>query len=180
MKALFLDHDGVICLSNNWGSRFKKQKKADFEMGFENTMPFEVKFDNFDKKAINVLNSIIHKTDCEIVVSSDWRSHCSLSEMGDYYESQGIAKRPIDMIPFFKNLDLKEFNLSSFNRLEQERHFEILDWLSKNSVSKWVAVDDLDMSLNGSWGLSNFVLTPLSNEGIKQTGIYDKIIKFLL
>ena len=28
MKVIFLDHDGVICLSGNWGSRFKKQQKA--------------------------------------------------------------------------------------------------------------------------------------------------------
>ena len=29
------------------------------------------------------------------------------------------------------------------------------------------------------WGLTNFVLTPKSSEGIKQTGIKDKIIKIL-
>jgi hypothetical protein len=26
MKVLFLDNDSVICLSNNWGSRYKKQQ----------------------------------------------------------------------------------------------------------------------------------------------------------
>ncbi len=26
MKVIFLDHDGVICLYDNWGSRLKKQK----------------------------------------------------------------------------------------------------------------------------------------------------------
>jgi hypothetical protein len=26
MKVIFLDHDGVICLSNNWGNRFKNKK----------------------------------------------------------------------------------------------------------------------------------------------------------
>jgi hypothetical protein len=29
------------------------------------------------------------------------------------------------------------------------------------------------------WGLKNFVLTPINNEGIKQTGIKDKILNFL-
>jgi hypothetical protein len=29
------------------------------------------------------------------------------------------------------------------------------------------------------WGLTNFVLTPKSNEGIKQSGIKEKIIKYL-
>ena len=27
MKVIFLDHDGVICLSSEWGGRFKKQEK---------------------------------------------------------------------------------------------------------------------------------------------------------
>ena len=27
MKVLFLDNDNVICLSNNWGGRYKKQQK---------------------------------------------------------------------------------------------------------------------------------------------------------
>ncbi len=27
MKVIFLDHDGVICLSNNWGGRTKKWAK---------------------------------------------------------------------------------------------------------------------------------------------------------
>lgn len=25
MKIIFLDHDGVICLSQQWGGRFKKK-----------------------------------------------------------------------------------------------------------------------------------------------------------
>jgi hypothetical protein len=54
-------------------------------------------------------------------------------------------------------------------------------------------VDDLDMSikfLSGHFaakdksdkkpGLSNFVKTPRSWEGIKQSGVKDKIIKFLM
>jgi hypothetical protein len=63
---------------------------------------------------------------------------------------------------------------------------------NKKELSHWVAVDDLNMSMeflgdrfstkDGSdkkSGLSNFVLTPRSSEGIKQSGIKEKIIKFL-
>jgi hypothetical protein len=50
-------------------------------------------------------------------------------------------------------------------------------------ITHWVSVDDLNMGKNGeswkNWGLDNFVLTPKSNEGIKQNGIKDKIINFL-
>jgi hypothetical protein len=68
-----------------------------------------------------------------------------------------------------------------------------LDWLNKHpEVTHWVAIDDLDMSveylskhfshkdgLDENPGLTNFVHTPMSNEGIKQSGVKDKILKFL-
>ncbi len=51
MKVIFLDHDGVICLSTNWGSRFKKQKKYRKKLSQSvMTMPLDARFDNFDKK----------------------------------------------------------------------------------------------------------------------------------
>jgi hypothetical protein len=47
-----------------------------------------------------------------------------------------------------------------------------------------VAIDDLNMSLkeidDTSWGLKNFVLTPEDKEGIKQTGIKEKVLEYLL
>ncbi len=74
MKVLFLDHDGVICLSTEWGGRFKKQKKwGGRKMSMSNgEVPLEYRFDNFNKKAVKVLNEILEETGAEIVVSSDW------------------------------------------------------------------------------------------------------------
>ena len=71
--------------------------------------------------------------------------------------------------------------------LENWRVKEINSWLDKHpEVTHWVAVDDMDLgekfgsvSGNSNGGLSNFVLTPKSNQGIKQTGVKEKIIKFL-
>jgi hypothetical protein len=50
MKVIFLDNDGVICLSSNWGSRLKKQKKMGYKPSFDNNkqLPVEYRFDNFD------------------------------------------------------------------------------------------------------------------------------------
>jgi hypothetical protein len=94
MKVIFLDHDGVICLSNNWGGRTKKWAKyrsANPESDKEiKNAPVSVRFDDFDKKAIKILNEIIEETGCEIVVSSDWKLHATLDELGDYYEIHGI------------------------------------------------------------------------------------------
>jgi len=66
---------------------------------------------------------------------------------------------------------------------EQTRSLEISQYLGQNShITHWVAIDDLDMSLREgekSWGLKNFVLTPMMLEGIKQSGKKEKIIKYL-
>lgn len=184
MKVLFLDNDGVICLSNNWGSRFKKQKKQGVIISNDTNLPVDLRFDNFDDKSIKILNKVLEKTGAEIVVSSDWKRFATLEEIGDYYQSKGIIKRPIGMTKFFTQLNfnsLKEISWSKEWKLEQERHFEILDWLSNHpEVEKWVAIDDLDMSLRLDWGLDNFVLTPRNYEGIKQSGVSDRLVKFLM
>jgi hypothetical protein len=195
MKVIFLDNDGVICLANNWGTRNKKRQKV----GLSNKIPFnelpvDVRFDNFDKKGITILNEVLEETGAEIVVSSDWRFYASLEELGDYYQSQGILKRPFAITEKFSETFPKEWSALRFRaELELERFMEIELWLEKHpEVTQWVAVDDLDMSIDflgprfsdkdGSdkkAGLTNFVLTPKSTEGIKQSGIKEKILHFL-
>jgi hypothetical protein len=153
-KILFLDHDGVICLYDNWGSRLKSGKK----------------FDDFDKKAIKVLNQIIEKTDCEIVVSSDWRYHGTLEELQQLYRDWGISKVPISVTL------ISPFQSTSI--LERARASEIKQWVDDNLTEddRWAAVDDLDISYYIS---DNFIRTPRPWEGIKQTGIKNKIIRIL-
>jgi len=184
MKTLFLDHDGVICLSNNWGSRFKKQTKAKKKLSQSvMSLPVDARFDNFDKKAIKILNEILELSGAEIVVSSDWKTWCTVEEMGDYYISQGITKRPID---FTTNIiDQSKITWDQKWDLEGTRSLEIKTWLSEHpEVTHWVAIDDLNMGKNGedwkNWGLDNFVLTPKGNEGIKQSGIKEKVISYLI
>ena len=198
MKVIFLDNDGVICLSNNWGGRTKKWAKYRSEnpesSSFKGDAPVDVRFDNFDEKAVRVLNSILEETGAEIVVSSDWRYHAKLEELGDYYESQGIIKRPVGITSKTEDIDPILWKVLRFRAdLELERSIEITDYLNKNpEITHWVAVDDLDMSvkfLSNHFshrkdedikpGLINFVHTPKSDEGIKQVGVKQKILKFL-
>ena len=184
MKILFLDNDGVICLSSQWGSRGKKRKKFlddSVRYNSELDMPVEVRFDDFDKGAIEVLNRILEQTGAEIVVSSDWRLYGTLEELGDYYLSQGLIKRPIGFTPIIDEFDDSISQLLRWRgSTAKARSLEIKRWLEDNKVEKWVAVDDLDMSNEYLQpGLDNFVLTPKSSEGIKQTGVYEKILKFL-
>ena len=189
MKVIFLDHDGVICLSSEWGGRHKKQNKWKGRKLSMTTleMPVEYRFDNFNQKAIKTLNEILEETGAEIVVSSDWKRWANLEEMGEYYESKGIIKKPIALTTnlgqcnWYNNMT---WIWSPRWDLEMTRVIEIKQFLHDHpEVTHWVAVDDLDMGKNGEdwkdWGLDNFVLTPSSNEGIKQMGIKDKILKFL-
>jgi len=183
---LFLDNDGVICLSNNWGGRqkkWKKFKKLNPDVSLLSQAPVDVRFDDFDKKAVKVLNQVLEETGAEIVVSSDWKLHATLDELGEYYLSQGILKKPIDMTPNLGDFDPTANDLFMWKGwLERKRILEIQQYLELNpNVEKWVAVDDLNMSpeFNGGYGLDNFVLTPRMKEGIKQSGVKEKIIDFL-
>ena len=181
MKVLFLDHDGVICLSNNWGGRYKKK-------GFDSNpeTPMDIRMDSFDEKAVKVLNEIIELTGCEIVVSSDWKKHGTLDDMKEMYKTRGI-KEPLDLTPFIKDCKnfVNEHEWMGMWELEHSRAVEIKEWLHVHpEVTHWVVVDDLNMGKDGSswklWGLDNFVHCKRPyNEGIKQSGIKEKILKFL-
>lgn len=197
MKVIFLDHDGVTCLATEWGSRYKKQKAYFTEQnprqGLAQNGPVDVRFDDFNPKAVAVLNSIIEQTDAEIVVSSDWTRWATVEEMGEYYEAQGIIKKPIAFTPDLNTCTWyseQVFVWSPKWELEQTRAIEIRQYLIDHpEVTHWVAIDDLNMGApytdetwgetDREWGLTNFVLTPRSREGIMQSGIKDKILKFL-
>ena len=169
MKVLFLDHDGVICLSPQWGKRNTEKSKKKGEV-----------FDPFCKKAIKVLNEIIKETDCEIVTSSDWRLYEDVKYMKEMFKKRGILKGPIDYTPVFDICDediLEETWEYKDKRqiMARVREKEIRSWLkNKPEVTFWIAVDDLNMHK-----LESFIHTPRPYEGIKQTGIKEKIIKVL-
>jgi hypothetical protein len=107
--------------------------------------------------------------------------------MGEYYEKQGIIKKPIALTTnlgqcnWYNNM---VWVWSPKWDLEMTRVIEIKQFLHDHpEVTHWVAIDDLDMGKNDEgwkdWGLDNFVLTPKGNEGIKQSGIKDKVLGFL-
>lgn len=168
-KVIFLDHDGVICLATEWGSRFDNKEGLDSH------------FDRFNKGAVDVLNAIIEATDCEIVVSSDWRHHADLETLQELYRIRGIVKGPIGMTDYVPTVA---------SQLENARILEIKNYLEAHpEIESWVAVDDMQLGkvveskeygmFGKPHGLDNFVWTPRSSEGIKQTGVKEKIIKYL-
>jgi len=193
MRCIFLDHDGVICLSNNWGGRAKKWSKYRSEnpesSSDKRDAPVEVRFDDFDEKAVRILNQILEETGAEIVVSSDWKRWANVEEMGEYYESKGIIRKPVALTPdlgecTWENPERESWVWSPRWDLEMSRVVEIRQYLHDHpEITHWVAIDDLHLGKTDeswkNWGLTNFVLTPRSNEGIKQSGIKEKVIKYL-
>lgn len=190
MKIIFLDNDGVICLDNNWGGRTKKWNEYIKLNPGQNSLalaPVDVRFDNFDKKAIKILNQILEDTDAEIVVSSDWRLHANLEEIGEYYKSQGIIKKPIAFTKRYIGCDKPdEFEWRRGTMYEQQRCIEVRQFVTDHpEITNWVCIDDLQLGAKDSygfeqiWGLSNFVHTPRASEGIKQSGIKEKVLEFL-
>jgi len=122
MKILFLDHQSVMRLDPVcW-------------------LTDKPKLQDFDITAIEIINNIILETDCEIVVSSDWKLWVDLSEMQDFYLRQGMLKSPIGYTPD------RSTEIQSVDNIGNIRMLEIKEWLYNNkNVSKWVVIDDLDM-----------------------------------
>jgi hypothetical protein len=175
MKIIFLDIDGVICLSREWGSRARKLKRWELEGG-EGEPPVTIRLDDFNKIAVDVLNDIILTSGADLVISSDWRLYATLDEMKDLFHQFGVIKGPIDFTP----------ELQTTTKHANIRVDEINLWLSKHpEVTKWVAIDDMDLgekigsvSGNSNGGLTNFVKTR-EREGLKQCNISTKVLRYL-
>lgn len=154
MKIIFIDIDGVLATAPCWS--MKTDNKWD-------AYPF-------DKKAVKVLNKILEQTGAEMVLSSDWKYHYTMDQIKEIFlEFNGVIKAPFDTTPMLP---------TSGADLEGGRIGEINLWLKENkeklNITNWVAIDDLKM-----FELENFVHCSKDNEGIKQCGIKEKVLKFL-
>jgi len=154
-KILFLDFDGVM-LPYNANIKHK-------EYPYIHT-PIQL----FDKKCVNVLNEIIQVTDCDVVITSDWRNHLEMDELIEIFHLNKIVKEPFSRT--------KNGKYTNPDTLESDRIYEIQEYIQQNNVTKFCVVDDLDLSL-----IQPFVhCVKYKTEGIKQLGIKENIIKHLL
>jgi len=158
MKTLFLDIDGVLATDKQYNSNNKK---------------WDPRFNvyGFDPKCVKVLNKILDMFDLDIILSSDWKTHYTLEEMNNIFELNTVNGKIKDKTPNLWGVKYK-----SLNQLEECRANEILEYVEKHNITDFLAIDDLDLT---EWLPNNFIQTPKSNEGIKQSGIKDKIINFL-
>ena len=158
---IFLDVDGVLSTFNEY---YRNRKKFWDKYEFADTLklPYE-----FNKGCVKVLNEILEISDADIVLSSDWRTHWNLEELGNIFEFNKIIKRPIDVTEVFP---------TSFSYLEKNRAHEIDIYRQKHNLKNYVIVDDLD--LLPFVPKDRFVQTT-EREGIKQSNVKEKILKIL-
>lgn len=127
-----------------------------------------LKDDIFDSKCVNILNEILIVTNCDIIISSKWKTLYTLNQLGNIFEYNGIFKKPIGFTP---NLRLD----SGYYTEEEIRTNEILNWVNINNPKKWCAVDDLNLLLPNE----NFVWIKTPKKGLTYHRAKDKIISNL-
>ena len=158
---LFLDIDGVLSLDFDEYT-YSNQKKWNPK----------VMRCNFNKKAVKVLNEICAAVDLVIILSSDWKDHYEIEFMNEFFEWNGITHEISDYTS-----TLWGIQFTKLEELEECRAYEILLYVQEREIKNYVAIDDLNLS---PWIPNNFVHIPCSNEGIKQSGVKDKILNILL
>jgi hypothetical protein len=165
MKTIFLDIDGVLATNKQYMMNRKKfWDKNDIAKDLKIPYPF-------DPKCVKIFNEILDSTGADIVLSSDWKLHFSLGDLDKIFKFNGVNKSPIDTTV---NED------ASMSNQTMNRAYQIGDYISKNDITNYVVIDDLNvgkyMSITNEE--DKFVLTQ-NFEGIKQLGIKEKILNIL-
>ena len=161
---IFLDVDGVLATSHQYYTNRKKWHEM---------------YDcyRFDEKCVKVFNEILSKTNPVIILTSDWREKYSIEIMNEIFKWNNVNGKVLN---FTENLWGSHF--FSVQDLEKCRAGEINMFVKKYEPlfenANWIAIDDLDLS---PWiSEEHFIRTPRANEGIKQSGVKDKILNILL
>lgn len=125
MKVLFLDVDGVL----NCTYTFQRRHQLSEPLS-EAAMCWPL--GHLDEQIIPLLNPIVERTDCKIVLSTSWRLHPRFAELGSWLEGKGF-KYPnaiIDRTP-------------SMPMMDNCRGEEVKAWLRKHpEVRQYVVLDD--------------------------------------
>lgn len=148
--TLFLDIDGVIATPKQWGlSQGSKLRLKEFK----NVYPF-------DPGCVKILNEITSQyPNIEMVIHSDWIFHFSYQEMVNICSQNGLLLLP-----------------TALTVQSRSRSGRIQEYINKHNIQNYFILDDMDMK--SSFG-DRFIIIPKENEGLKQSGLKEKILSFL-
>ena len=164
-KIIFLDIDGVLATNKEFMTNRTKFRKKYPEMD-ELKVPYA-----WNKDAVKVFNEILDVTGAEIILSSDWKLHWDLDDLKKIFEWNGVKKHPIAVT---------NNEYTSISNLTMNRAAEIEDYVRDNDIKNYVVIDDLNVGkYMGLTGDDDKFFMTISGEGIKKTGLKDRIIKKL-
>ena len=165
MKVVFLDLDGVLATTKEFHlneSKFKKKHQWANELNVNYP---------FNPGCVDILNGVLDETGWDIVLSSDWKDHWDLDGLDTIFIANGVKKSPID-VTHSRTMVPNKCNL------EQDRAYQILSWVQENKPEDWVVFDDLKLGeLFEVRGYKDNFFLCKSEEGLKKTGLKDKILK---
>lgn len=128
----------------------------------------------FNSKAVDVYNFILKETQAVPVITSDWKLYYSLKELQEIFKEWAH----IDVAPIDVTVNYWGECYKTFQEIEECRAMEILEHVNRIKPESWVVIDDLNLS---EWiKEDHFVHLPHPNEGIKQSGRKQEIIRKLL
>jgi hypothetical protein len=129
--VIFIDVDGPLA----WGT----WEDGKVEISELNGPPFTIPYPWLQEEC-NALTEIIHQTDANLVVSSDWRHYYTLYQLKSIFIKYGVPSwRILDTTPTF-NPRKKMSSPPGWDRANQ-----IHAWVRAYRPKHWVAIDDLPL-----------------------------------
>lgn len=135
-NVLFLDFDGVLnsydwMVSKPTKEQFAKEMNISVEEYTHDRNTWALR--SIDPKAVAVLNTIVHKTDARVVISSSWRSAYPLHRLEEMLRRRGFEHRLFAAIPYPEDTE------------PEYRGRWISTWLAMLPLGlevRWVLLDD--------------------------------------
>lgn len=171
-KWIFLDIDGVLATNREFmrnTKNFHMSNKWAIELG----VPYP-----FNKKCVEIFNEILDATDAEIILSSDWKFHWNLEQLDRIFKENGVKK---------SSVAVTEDHMVSMSWIDKNRASDIEAYLRNNNfiegeefnetpTCSWIIIDDLHVGEFFPEHLRDRVFLTTDSEGIKKTGLKEKII----
>jgi len=135
-KIIFIDVDGPLAWAT-W-----EDGKIIITSGHEDfTIPYA-----WVKEDCEALQIICDKTNAELVVSSDWKKHFTITQLKYIFQHYGIYA-PIVDITTHQSL----WNKMSRPSIEWERAAQITKWVKDNKITNWISIDDMKLNKQYKW-----------------------------
>ena len=165
MVTIFLDIDGVLATDKEFMRNSKKFKETK-EWARKLDVPYP-----FNPQCVEIFNEILSTTECQIVLSSDWRISWTLEELDIIFKENGVKQSPVNITE--KALYFHEGNYN------KKRAGEIEFYIQENNIEDWIILDDLNVYPYFPDGKRDGIFKTEDQEGLKKTGIKEKIIRRL-